>query len=272
MAESSEWRRKLRVLRSKRDATRYQILVEIAQRQPAVNQAEIAEAVGVTPQAISEYLNGLVEEDHVKKLGRGRWEVTAQGVDWLIEQTDDLREFTEFVSEEVIERGDIEPAIAEGPIAEGDRVTLAMRDGVLYAIPDEDGPATATAITDAAPGEDVGVRDISGLLDFELGHVTIVVLAPVQDGGSRSLERGDLLGLVEEHDVIAVDRPEGLAAVRRAEVTPDLRFGAEYGVQEAAVKGQNVLLVTVTNALSRHTDRLRDYDIPYDVIEAHADG
>ncbi|MFT4946514.1 MAG: putative transcriptional regulator, partial [Natronomonas sp.] len=34
--------REFGVLRSKRAATRYQILVEIAERQPAVNQQEIA--------------------------------------------------------------------------------------------------------------------------------------------------------------------------------------------------------------------------------------
>ncbi len=33
------------VLDSKRDATRYQVLVEIAARQPAVSQSEIADAI-----------------------------------------------------------------------------------------------------------------------------------------------------------------------------------------------------------------------------------
>ena len=37
------------VLRSKRNATRYEILVGIAERQPAVSQQEIAEAIDVIP-------------------------------------------------------------------------------------------------------------------------------------------------------------------------------------------------------------------------------
>ena len=37
------------VLRSKRNATRYEILVGIAERQPAVSQQEIAEAIDVSP-------------------------------------------------------------------------------------------------------------------------------------------------------------------------------------------------------------------------------
>ena len=77
------------VLASKRDATRYQILVEIAERQPAVSQQEIADAIGITSQAVSNYLQELVENDHVEKLGRGRYEVTKEGVDWLISQRRD---------------------------------------------------------------------------------------------------------------------------------------------------------------------------------------
>jgi len=41
------------ILRSKREVSRLQILVEIAEHQPAVRQQEIAVKLGVTPQAIS---------------------------------------------------------------------------------------------------------------------------------------------------------------------------------------------------------------------------
>ena len=44
------------ILRSKREVSRLQILVEIAEHQPAVRQQEIANKLGVTPQAISEYI------------------------------------------------------------------------------------------------------------------------------------------------------------------------------------------------------------------------
>ena len=269
MAESSEWRRNLRVLRNKRDATRYQILVEIAERQPAVNQSEIAESLGVTPQAVSEYLNDLVEKEHVRKLGRGRWEITPEGVDWLISQTDDLREFTRYVWEEVIEQGDIETAIATERIEEGDRVTVSMTDGLLHAHPGETGPATATAVTTADAGEDIGVSDFAGLLDFEVGTVTIIAVPPVQDGGSRVLDSSSLRDQAAEHDVIATAGPEAVAGVQAAGLSPDMRFGTPNAVEEAAVKGLNVLLVAVSTVLSRHTDRLREYEIPYKVVEYH---
>jgi len=64
------------VLDSKRSATTFRVLVEIADRQPAVNQAEIAAAVGVTAQAVSEYIGDLVEQGYVEKEARSRYRVT----------------------------------------------------------------------------------------------------------------------------------------------------------------------------------------------------
>ena len=60
------------ILRSKREVTRLQILVEIAEHQPAVRQQEIADKLGVTPQAVSEYIRELVDEEMAAAQGRGR--------------------------------------------------------------------------------------------------------------------------------------------------------------------------------------------------------
>lgn len=267
MAEPPERGQDIHVLRNKRDANRYQILVEVADRQPAVNQAEIADSLGVTPQAVSEYLNELIEDGHVEKIGRGRWKITPQGVDWLIAQTDDLREFTRYVWEEVIEQGGVESALAADDISEGEHVTLSMDDGILRAHAGSKGPATAMAVTDAAAGRDVGVTDFAGLLDFEVGHVAIVVVPPVHEGGSATIDESGLTIPIGRQDLIAVAGPEAIAVASRLEATPDIRFGTPVAVQEAALKGLDVLLITVSSELSRHTDRLREYDIPYEIIE-----
>jgi putative transcriptional regulator len=66
------------ILKNKRDVTRFQILVEIAAHQPAIRQQEVAAIMGVTPQAISEYIRELVDEDLLRAPGRGRYEVTRE--------------------------------------------------------------------------------------------------------------------------------------------------------------------------------------------------
>ncbi|MFW5903457.1 MAG: MarR family transcriptional regulator, partial [Halolamina sp.] len=90
------------VLENKRVATRYRILVEIADNQPAVSQGEIADAVGVTSQAVSEYIRELVEDGLVDKEGRSRYRVTKEGVDWLFRASADLGRFVDHVSEDVL--------------------------------------------------------------------------------------------------------------------------------------------------------------------------
>ncbi|MFC6988861.1 MarR family transcriptional regulator [Haloplanus sp. GCM10025708] len=256
------------VLRSKRNATRYQILVQLAERQPAVSQREVADAIGVTAQAVSDYLQGLIEEGYVRKHGRGRYEVTKEGVDWLISQTDALREYVDHVSADVIGQVDVETALATAAIEEGQAVSLSMRDGILRATPGETGAATAVAVTSAAAGRDVGVTDFEGVLDYELGTVTVVTVPRVQDGGSEAVDAGLVDAAAADADLVAAAGTEALATADAAGLDVDVRFGTALAIQEAATRGLDVLLLTVTTELSTHTDRLRDGNLHYEVVDA----
>jgi putative transcriptional regulator len=268
MAENAEAPGDASALRSKRNATRYQILVEIAERQPAVSQQEVAGAIGITAQAVSDYLQDLVADGYVDKQGRGRYEVTKEGVDWLISQTEALEEYVTHVSEDVIGQVDVEAALATAPIAEGQTVSLTMRDGVLRATPGEAGTTTAVAVTAAAADEDVGVTDVEGVIDYELGAVTVVSVPPVQDGGSGAVDTGDLRERADGVDLLAVSGTEALAALAAADLDPDVRYGSAEAVREAATKGLDVLLVATTGDLPRHTGTLREQNISYQVLEA----
>lgn len=255
------------VLQNKRDATVYQILVEIAKRQPAVSQQEIAEEIGVTAQAVSDYLQELVARGHVDKQGRGRYEVTKEGVDWLISQTDALREFTDHVSEDVLDNVGIEAVIATTDIQEGDTVSITIRDGVLRAVPGDQGGATAVAVTDATAGQDLGVTNFEGVIEYDLGTVTIVSIPPVQDGGSAMVEPSRIRKLAGEHDLVAIDGAEGFATAEAADIDPDVHFGTTAAVQDAATKGLDVLLLAARTELSAHTEALREQTISYEVID-----
>jgi len=295
------------LLRSKRAATRYQVLVEIARRQPAVSQREIADAVGVTAQAVSEHLGDLADSGYVDRQARGRYEVTVEGVDWLISQTDALETYVGHVSADVIGDVEVDTAVAAGRIDEGERVALSMTDGVLTATPlpgtatdgspdtdetgdgspdaDETGDdplestaddpsgdtptsATAVAVTDADAERDVAVAEFDGVLDYELGTVTVVEVPSVQAGGSRAVDTETLRECTADTDLVAAAGTEALAALRRADVEPDQRFGTAEAVEEAATKGLDVLLVAVSDRVSTHTDRLRDSAVGYEVVDA----
>jgi len=262
-------RHDLSVLRRKRNATRYRVLVEIAASQPAVSQREIADVIGVTAQAVSEYVGELVDTGYIEKKGRGRYRITKEGVDWVLSRTDELSAFTDYVAEEVLGQVDIEPAIATEAVAADEPVALSMRDGILHATPRTEGRASAVAVTDAAPGEAVGVSEFQGLLDYEPGVVTIATLPPVGNDGPMPTPNR-LAQSTAQHDRLAVAGVEAVAAVREAGLEADIRFGTPQALEAAAARGLDVLLVAVETTVSAHTDRLREQNIRYEVVESQS--
>jgi putative transcriptional regulator len=268
MSQGTDGSEEFGVLRSKRNATRYQILVEIAERQPAVSQREIADAIGITSQAVSDYLQDLAAQEYVTKHGRGRYEVTKNGVDWLMSQTDELRSFVEHVSEDIIGQVEIETVLAKTDISEGDTVSLTMQDGVLRAVAGDAGVATAVAVTDAEAGDDVGVTNVTGVVEYDLGTVTVVSVPMVQHGGSGAVDPERIGSLARDHELVATAGVEALATAENAAVDVDIRFGSAAAVQEAATKGLDVLLLSGADQLSGLTDKLGQRNISYEVLDA----
>ncbi|MGB4679106.1 MarR family transcriptional regulator, partial [Methanothrix sp.] len=92
----------INVLKSKRESSRFQILVEIAAHQPNLRQKEVADRLDLTPQAISEYIKELVAEGLVTTDGRMRYRITKEGVEWLLESAAELKQYARAVMEDII--------------------------------------------------------------------------------------------------------------------------------------------------------------------------
>jgi putative transcriptional regulator len=66
----------IEVLRNKNLTTKFQILVEIADGGPDIQQREIARKLDITPQAVSDYIAQLVKEKMLISQGRSSYKVT----------------------------------------------------------------------------------------------------------------------------------------------------------------------------------------------------
>ena len=251
------------VLDNKRAATKFRVLVEIAERQPAVNQGEIAEAVGVTSQAVSEYIRELVDEGLVEKEARSRYRVTKQGVDWLFQQASDVRRFADHVTEDVLGSMQEDAAFATDDIATGEAVSLSIEDGLLHATPGEEGPATGVATTDAEAGSIVGVTGFAGIIDLDPGDVTVFQIAPIRSGTPTGSDR--LADAAADADLVAAAGVEAVAALKESGVDPETTFAAGTVAADAAGRGLDVVVVATTDLAGRVTDALRDAGLAYEV-------
>jgi putative transcriptional regulator len=251
------------VLENKRAATKFRVLVEIADRQPAVNQGEIADAVGVTSQAVSEYIRALVAEGFVDKEARSRYRVTNEGVDWLFHQAGDVRRFADHVTEDVLGSMQEDAALAAAEIETGETVSLSIEAGLLCASPGAAGPATGVATTDAVAGEVVGVTGVTGIIDLDPGTVTVFQVPPI-----RSDHPEDSTALAEaaaDADLVVAAGVEAVATLRLSNHEADVTFAAGEVAAEAAGRGLDVVVVATTDLAGRVTDALRDAGRSYEV-------
>jgi putative transcriptional regulator len=64
------------ILKSKNLATKFQIMMEIAAHQPNIHQKDIAQRLGITSQAVSEYMKELIKDGWLSFQGRSQYKVT----------------------------------------------------------------------------------------------------------------------------------------------------------------------------------------------------
>jgi len=245
-----------------------QVLVEIAALQPIIRQKEIAERVGVTPQAVSEYVKELTSDGCVKCDKRGQYEVTKSGVELIIEWTNELNNYIRYITEDVVGKVGVWTAIAEADLEKRARVGLEMRDGILYAFPHRSGISLAfgTTISSAHKGEDVGIENLSGIIPMDRANVIIAVVPRVQRGGSASVDL-ELLKRIAAGKPVAVVGLEALVTVHKVGIMPLIQYGATEGVTEAALRGLSLIVVAVDDAVSSLVANLSSHEIPYETID-----
>jgi len=161
------------ILKSKNLATKFQIMLEIAANQPNIQQKDIAPKLGITSQAVSEYMKELIRDGWLISEGRSRYRVTREGVDWILQMSRQLHSYAWFVSK-VVSDISTSAAIADTDLSLGQPVSLYMKDGLLFAsnIMSDEG-ARGTAVTEAKKGQDVGIRSIQGVIKLEPARLTV---------------------------------------------------------------------------------------------------
>src|SRR5271157_1802572 len=133
------------VLHNKNLATRFQIMVEIAANQPNIQQKDIAQNIGVTSQAVSDYISKLEKDGWITSDGRSRYRITKKGINWMLKSLRQLQQYS-IAAERVLTNITTWAAIAAVDLEKSQTVSLMMKNGLLYASNRrEDGASGITA-------------------------------------------------------------------------------------------------------------------------------
>lgn len=257
----------MEILHSKNLATKFQILVEIAANQPDVQQRSIAKRLGISPQAVSDYIRELLGDGWLSSDGRSRYRVTKEGVDWIVKELRGWQGYSDNVRKAIASIS-ICAAVADGPLSQGQKVGLVMKDGLLYATADTGTRATGTTTCDAAAGEDIGVTNIEGIVSLELGKVTVLRLPGIQRGGSRQADLDKLKKVTGNRAPVGAVGVEALTALRKIGIEPACLYGVREAIVEAAQSGLSPVVACVDNDTADLIRMLEEKNIDYEIVDA----
>jgi putative transcriptional regulator len=254
------------ILQNKNSATRFQILVEIATSGPGIQQKNIALKLGLTPQAISEYIRQLVADELIISSGRAHYRVSAKGVNWMLKILRELRDYASVV-EQAVTNITVCAAIADADINKGQAVGLRMKDGLLFATAQTGSGARGIAVSSVKKGEDVDVASIQGLVELTRGRITILQVPGIQKGGSRQVDLQRLKAHARKQPVGAIGI-EALVSLRRTGIEPPYLYGVTEAAIEAARCGLPFTVVCTEDAIPGLIKRLQqEEELSYELID-----
>ena len=254
------------VLRNKNLATRFQILVEIAANQPSIQQKDIARKIGVTSQAVSDYISKLEKDGWITSDGRSRYRITKEGVNWMLKSLRELQQYST-TAERVLTNITTWAAIAETDLKKGQPVSLVMIDGLLYATNHLGDGAKGITTDKAKKGEDIGITDIEGILALDIGQITILEVPSIQDGGSRNVDSKKLKKRLVQGGLIGVIGIEAIVALKQDNIEPDYVYGVAQAAIEAARSGLSFVIVCTGSESPALLQRINEENMKYTVID-----
>lgn len=260
----------VRVLQDKSLSTKFRILVELAEGQPSIQQKDIASRLGVTPQAISQYIEKLIEDGWVVSDGRSKYRVTREGVNWILTILRELESYSA-LAERVVTNLTICTAVADCDLSQGQTVGLEMKSGLLLATRVVGKGAKGVAVSDAKKGEDVGISNVEGIVELQTGKITILKVPGIQKGGSKRVDLAKLKEEIGEAPLLGAAGIEALMALKRIDVTPQYFYGVKESTVEAARSGLSPVVVCVEEDVPGLVQRLTEDNLSYELLDLEAE-
>jgi len=187
-------------------------------------------------------------------------------VNRVLKALKELRAYLIFV-ERSITNITICTAVSDHDLSQGQAVGLKMKNGLLFATNALGKAAKGLAVTNARKGEDVGVSNIEGIIEFEIGRITILKVPGIQRGSSRNVDLARLKKEISRKELVGTIGIEALIALRRIGIEPSYLYGVTEAAIEAAHSGLSFLILCTDDDIPNLLKRLEEHNLSYEILD-----
>ena len=229
----------MKLLRDKSLSTQILILSEIYIEHYS-KLVPLAEKIGVTQQAISDYIKKMNKQDLVHKV-KGEYKPTIKGTQLLQTELSNLKKF---IDDRIDKMSVIKEciALAKAKIKTGEKVGLFMENGWLVTYPNKKSASTGVAKMDADIGEFITVNELKGIVSHKVGKLYCFELPSLHE--VRKLTNTDVDRLRKKIRTLNLDKIGILDATaksvcKKIGLKHDFEFGGIYAAIDAVQRGLN---------------------------------
>ena len=229
----------MKLLRDKSLSTRILILSELYTEHYS-KLVPLAEKIGVTQQAISDYMKKMSKQDLIHRV-KGEYRPTIKGTQLLQTELSNLKKF---IDDRIEKMPVIKEciALAQSKIKTGEKVGLFMENGWLVAYPNKKSTSTGVAKIEADIREFVTVNELRGIVSHNVGKLYYFELPSIHK--IKRLTNTDVDRLRKKIRTLNLDKIGILDAVaksvcKKIGLKPDFEFGGIYAAIDAAQRGLN---------------------------------
>lgn len=136
-------------------------------------------------------------------------------------------------------------AVADFPILKDQEVGLVMKEGTIVAVADIQQEASGRALYDAAPGDEVLVKDVSGSLTPGTGYIRVIQIPRIIEGGSKNVDIESIKALIiqEQFDRVGAMGTSAKVTAKKAGLHPDFEVDVVQSAMLSALRGLNCLIL-----------------------------
>lgn len=228
----------MKLLRDKSLSTQILILYELYTNNYS-KLSPIAEKIGITQQAISEYTKKMKKQGLIQKIDN-EYKPTMKGTQLLQTELSNLKKFVDDKIEKIPVVNNCF-ALAKTPIKKGEKVGLFMEKGWLVANANKQSPSMGIATANAEIDDCITVKNLQGIIDHNIGEIYFFELKPDTNKVNIKQLKKKIQSL--NIDKIGILDVLSKSICYKVGIKPDFEFGVTNTAIDTAIRGLNTIIL-----------------------------